>query len=81
MNVVTHISEKFFAGSLAALARFADVGDSTVWRWKDLNSIKHDHQRRILDRSDREGLGITADDFFPDRGATAKTKSQTAPAQ
>lgn len=67
MNVVNHITSKFFENSDAAFAKFAGVGSSTVWRWKDLNSIRQEHQRRILKKSDEENTGITPEDFFPER--------------
>lgn len=67
MNVVDHITSKFFEGNEAAFSRFAEVGASTVWRWKDLNSIRQEHQRRILSKSDEVDLGISPLDFFPER--------------
>lgn len=66
MNVVEHILNKFFDGNQAAFARFAGVEPAAVWQWKNRNAIRHEHQREILARSDKEGLGITANDFFPE---------------
>lgn len=66
MNVVNHISDKFFEGNLAAFARFAGVEPAAVWQWKNRNAIRHEHQRHILLESEKIGLGITAADFFPE---------------
>lgn len=72
MNVVDHLCKKYFDGSMAALARFVGVSNAVVWQWKDRNAIRQVHQRDILQESDRVGLGISAEDFFPERLVAAE---------
>ena len=81
MNVVEHIVDSYFSGVDAHFAKWIGKNSANIWRWKNGNSIPPSHQREILKKSDDEGLGMTPEDFFPDRmarGQTAPSNLETA---
>lgn len=69
-NVITHLTDSFFQGLQKNLVEFLDQKQSTVATWKSGNFIPFSVQREILRKSDKEGLGISPSDFFPQRLAS-----------
>lgn len=63
MSYVTTIIQAF--GGVRPMARAVERPSSTVHSWKERGSIPDDQKGAVLAASNRLGLGLRPEDFFP----------------